>query len=210
MHAICAGKLGGDRNRTGATPWGGQFEVYDQGRFFTVTGNGAGAITERQAQLNALVLRMFGQPAQNGSRPTAADHDIGPGRSVEELVAAHPKLGQIARRQGKAPKDSTPSGWDFWLVCESVRCAELRFFRQRPQIRMRVGCLAVAPLDRLPRQRAKAGAHQRVARVGFGSEIAFNSTRSSQAPRSNCVGFGRLPSTPLGAGVSQRRPWSVA
>ena len=65
-------KLNGDRNRTGDTPWGDEFEVYDRGRFFTVTGDGRGAIVERQAQLDAVVARMFGQPSQNGAGPATA------------------------------------------------------------------------------------------------------------------------------------------
>lgn len=118
MHAIVAARLGGDRHRTGKTPWGGEFEAYDRGRFFTVTGNGGGAITERQAQLDALVLRMFGPPTRNGAGPD----DAGSGRSVEELIAQFPKLGEIAAHQGTAPKDDSDSGWDFYLACESARC----------------------------------------------------------------------------------------
>ena len=36
------GALRGDRHSTGDTPWGGKFEVYDRGRFFTVTGRASG------------------------------------------------------------------------------------------------------------------------------------------------------------------------
>jgi hypothetical protein len=121
MHAIIAGKLNGDRNRTSDTPWGGVFEVYDRLRFFTVTGNGSGAIVERQAQLDALVVQMFGEPSPNGGAPARDSEDDGPGRSVEALIAAYPKLGVIAERTGKAPKDRTASGWDHYLTCEGVR-----------------------------------------------------------------------------------------
>lgn len=118
MHAIVVGHLNGDRHRTGDTPWGGGLEVYDQGRFFTVTGNGSGELVDRQAQLDAMVERILGKPTSNGGGPEEA----GPGRSVEELLEAFPRLGELARREGKAPKDPSPSGWDFYLACESARC----------------------------------------------------------------------------------------
>ncbi len=121
MHAIVVGKLTGDRHRTANTPWGGVFEVYDQRRFFTFTGKGGGAIVDRQAQLDALVARMLGESSRNGAGPTT-DDDPGPGRPVEELLDQHPKLAEIARHEGKAPSDSSPSGWDHYLACESARC----------------------------------------------------------------------------------------
>ena len=43
LHVIGRGMIGGGR-RTGRTPWGGEFEIYDRARYFTITGqpfNGA-------------------------------------------------------------------------------------------------------------------------------------------------------------------------
>ena len=43
-------------------------------------------------------------------------------RPVDELLETYPKLRQDpARHEGKAPKDSSPSGWDYYLACEGVR-----------------------------------------------------------------------------------------
>lgn len=117
MHAIVIGAVNGDRHRTSDTPWGGVFEIYDRLRFFTVTGNGAGTITERQSQLDAVVEEMFGKPSANGAGPANDE----PGRSAEELIRKFPRLGRIARHEGKPPKDASDSGWDFWLTCEGCQ-----------------------------------------------------------------------------------------
>ncbi len=117
MHAIVAGELRGDRHRTADTPWGGIFEVYDRGRFFTVTGDGGGAIVDRQGELDELVERMLGEASRNGTGPGSGDD-----RSVDNLLAEFPKLKQIMLHKGRAPKDPTPSGWDYYLACKSVRC----------------------------------------------------------------------------------------
>ena len=55
-------------------------------------------------------------------QPTAPGPRTAGGRSVDALFVAFPKLKRIALHKGKAPKDDSPSGWDFWLACESVRC----------------------------------------------------------------------------------------
>ena len=73
MHVIFKGKLHRDRHRTKDTPWGGDFEVYDRDRFFTVTGNGSGEIGERQDQLDVLVADMF-PPTLSRSSPRANGH----------------------------------------------------------------------------------------------------------------------------------------
>ena len=119
MHAIVAGKLGGDRHRTGKTPWDGEFEVYDERRFFTVTGNGSGAIAECQSELDALVVQMFGELSTNGAGPT---RDTATDRAVDELLREYPQLKKLVERKGKPPRDPSLSGWDNWLACEAVRC----------------------------------------------------------------------------------------
>ena len=124
MHAIVRAKLNGDRHKTGKTPWGGGFEVYDKERFFTVTGNGGGAIDERQAEVDTLVARMFAASSQNGSGPPPADEPAQDesARSLEELFEEFPEMKRIAAHTGTAPKDTSASGWDFYLCCEGVRC----------------------------------------------------------------------------------------
>ena len=97
-----------------------EFPAYDRLRFFTVTGEGTGAIVERQAQLDEIIARMF-EPSPNGAPPknktraprsqtsdTARDQAQ---RSVEELIKEFPKLGEIIKHKCKAPKDASQSGW---------------------------------------------------------------------------------------------------
>jgi hypothetical protein len=125
IHAIVIGKLSGSGRRTKRTPWGGEFEVYDQGRYFTITGNGAGGIVERQAQLDTVVVRMFGKQSAPSARAVTIESPAdggGPARGVDELITAFPKLGKLVRHEGEPPKqDPSDSGWDYWLACESCR-----------------------------------------------------------------------------------------
>jgi putative DNA primase/helicase len=63
---VRASKNGFERCRTGKTAWGGEFEVYDVDRYFTITGNvlsGTPAtIEDRQSQLVTVLERVFGKP----------------------------------------------------------------------------------------------------------------------------------------------------
>jgi hypothetical protein len=74
LHTIGRAAVNGNRNRTKKTPWGHDFEVYDQARFFTVTGRqmfGAPATIEaRQEQLDAVCAEMFPAAEPN---PTKAN-----------------------------------------------------------------------------------------------------------------------------------------
>jgi NrS-1 polymerase HBD domain/AAA domain/Winged helix-turn-helix DNA-binding len=58
VHVIVKAELNGGRNRTSDVPWGG-LEVYDRGRFFTVTGDviAGGPVVDRQAQIGAMTAR---------------------------------------------------------------------------------------------------------------------------------------------------------
>jgi putative DNA primase/helicase len=58
---IVRGTKPGKRARTGKTPWASQFEIYDAGRYFTLTGNRVGSWSIREAQkaLDAVYARMF-------------------------------------------------------------------------------------------------------------------------------------------------------
>ncbi len=62
VHIVIAAKLRGDRCRTPSTAWGGVFEVYDRGRFFTMTGRGSGQPDDRQEPLDRLGAEMFPPP----------------------------------------------------------------------------------------------------------------------------------------------------
>jgi hypothetical protein len=56
VHVILRAKLAGTRKRTGKTPWGGEIETYDAGRFFCMTGQHVEgtptSIRRRQQQLD--------------------------------------------------------------------------------------------------------------------------------------------------------------
>jgi hypothetical protein len=63
VHIIVRGRITGDRKRTSKTPWGGDFETYDRGRFFTVTGEHLPGtpttIEARQEQLDAVRAQLL-------------------------------------------------------------------------------------------------------------------------------------------------------
>jgi hypothetical protein len=73
-HAIGrAGLNGFKRNRTGRTPWGGQFEVYDKGRFFCMTGERLPGAPEETAdfetELAHVLAELFPKPDRNEGSP---------------------------------------------------------------------------------------------------------------------------------------------
>jgi hypothetical protein len=71
-HAIGrAGLSGVDRNRTGKTPWGGEFEVYDKGRFFCMTGDWLPDTPEQATECQAGLTHVLGEllPVSNGGPP---------------------------------------------------------------------------------------------------------------------------------------------
>ena len=47
-------------------------------------------------------------------------------RSVEVLLAEHPRLQKPVAREGDAPGKGSDSEWDYWLACESVRSDLIR------------------------------------------------------------------------------------
>jgi putative DNA primase/helicase len=63
LHVIVRATVNGGRNRTGRTPWGAEFENYDRGRFFCMTGrhvpDAPRTVNERQRQLDAVRAKMF-------------------------------------------------------------------------------------------------------------------------------------------------------
>jgi NrS-1 polymerase HBD domain len=70
-----------DRCRTSETRWGGKLEIYDRGRFFTVTGNhvrGTPVTVEpRQAELDEIIARFLPAPTSlNGPQPFAVPVDL--------------------------------------------------------------------------------------------------------------------------------------
>lgn len=75
-------ELNGGRRRTSRTPWGGEFEVYNRDRYFTVTGEHVAAspatIEARQEELNAVCAELFPpatEPPQRTAAPIASPDD---------------------------------------------------------------------------------------------------------------------------------------
>ena len=63
LHVLVRAELNGGRNRTANTPWGGEFENYDRGRYFTVTGAHVPGtpleIHDRRTELDAIRAEIF-------------------------------------------------------------------------------------------------------------------------------------------------------
>jgi hypothetical protein len=90
VHCIIEAELRSDRHVTNDTPWGGKFEVYDRGRFFTVTGRllqaTPGTIESRQAELDRLCVEFF--PPSEPASPSPAAKSI-PASDRELIDRAH-------------------------------------------------------------------------------------------------------------------------
>jgi hypothetical protein len=122
LHVLIKGRLPDKGRSTSKTGWGGKIEAYDQGRYFTVTGNGSGKIAECQRELDELMARLFPAASRNGSHPVAdASTATADGGRTPAVLLSDTKLRRLAKRSGKAPKDSSASGWDFALICTACR-----------------------------------------------------------------------------------------
>jgi primase-polymerase (primpol)-like protein len=85
LHIIVRAGLNGGRNRTKTTSWDGDFETYDCGRFFTITGEHLPGtpttIESRQEELDAIRAELFPASATanvaltNGKSPTPVTMD---------------------------------------------------------------------------------------------------------------------------------------
>jgi hypothetical protein len=81
LHVIVRADVNGGRKRTASTPWGAEFENYNQGRFFCVTGehlNGTPlTVNDRQEQLDAIRAQLLPGPESPKARapvtPSALD-----------------------------------------------------------------------------------------------------------------------------------------
>jgi hypothetical protein len=83
LHVIVCATVNGGKNRTSKTPWGAEFENYDRGRFFCMTGRHVPdtprTVNERQRQLDAVRAKMFPpqeKPAAQHAAPAADDRDL--------------------------------------------------------------------------------------------------------------------------------------
>ncbi len=125
LHVIAAAELHSDRHKTSKTPWSGDFEVYESRRFFTMTGNGSGAITDHQEQLDAVVAEMLPPPPpRQGSTPRANGRvDADDAELMRRAFAAS----NGARVQALYNGDTSGHGGDD-SVADLSLCAHLAFW----------------------------------------------------------------------------------
>lgn len=80
LHVIVRALLSGDQHRTTRTAWGGNFEIYDRARFFTMVAGGSGQIRDAQAEVDALYAEMFPKAEDPPRAPNghvhADDHEL--------------------------------------------------------------------------------------------------------------------------------------
>ena len=121
LHIIVRATLAGGGRRTSKTLWEGEFEVYDRGRFFTMTGNGEGEPSDAHGALDALVVQLFGEASRNGAGPSSnGETGDAPEGTAQEVLDRHEDLAKVTARKGTKPKGGTPSDWDFMLGCRAA------------------------------------------------------------------------------------------
>jgi len=137
LHIIGRGRLKGDRNRTKKTPWGHDFEVYDNARFFTMTGRqlfGSPATIEpRQDELDAIYAEMFPAPAPVKNSNGRAAMILVPGTlddvALEEKIRSSKQGAKFAELFDRGAPEDQESEADlglcnilaFWLGPDEAR-----------------------------------------------------------------------------------------
>lgn len=138
LHIIVRGRINGDRKRTAKTGWGGDFESYDDGRFFTVTGRHVtstpGTIEARQKELDAVRNELFpmAEAEANGRsrsrsalQSTPALDDV----ALEEKIRASKQGGKYAELFDRGAPEGRESEADlslanilaFWIGPDEAR-----------------------------------------------------------------------------------------
>jgi hypothetical protein len=130
IHAIpAATKNGHTRCRTGKTPWGGVFEVYDRDRFFTVTGDrlpiAPAAVQPRQAELERLLDQLLPLPAAGGVKPAPRKKAAKSAASADGTATAFPSRGcwPLTRRSRRSSPPTRRSGTARTATATTTCCA---------------------------------------------------------------------------------------
>jgi putative DNA primase/helicase len=93
LHIIVRGRLGKGR-RTTKTPWRGDLEIYDRGRFFTMGDEGRGTIREAGDELSALISFYFPGPDETvpvrPSKPLSDDDTV-----IVDRMLDNPRLAAL-------------------------------------------------------------------------------------------------------------------
>ncbi len=90
VKAIIKGKKPGPRCKTDKTPWGGQIEIYDKKRFFTITGNTVGGrglpIRDSQDVLDSVYREFFPEPQKPVQAAVRMNTNPAEAISIEEIL----------------------------------------------------------------------------------------------------------------------------
>jgi primase-polymerase (primpol)-like protein len=130
VHVIVRADLHSPRHRTSHTDWHGRIEVYDRGRFFTITGdrlNGSPSTVEaRQAELDTLVAAVLAEPSA-AAQPKVAPPKAALSITDAELLdrARHAKNGA---RFGRLYDDGNIAAYPSASEAELALCAILAFW----------------------------------------------------------------------------------
>lgn len=108
LHVITRGCLG-DGRRTKSTPWSGDLEIYDRGRYFTMTGEGHGEIRGSQAGIDGLLAEFFPVPEATAlvGRPAALSDDD---RVVVDRLLVRPETSALWAGESSAYGDDASAG----------------------------------------------------------------------------------------------------
>ena len=79
--------------------------------------------------------------AQDDEPPAGDANDRGPGRPVDELLAAFGDVGRFLERKGHKPGDGSPSAWDYAMCCRAAEheCSDLELAALISEARRRHG-----------------------------------------------------------------------
>jgi hypothetical protein len=127
LHVIARAELAGTRRRTSKTPWGGEFELYDRGRYFTMTGcrlDGAPAtVNERQELVDAAREQLLPEPERPRPQPRAtAPASVDDAELLERAHAASNGADFGALLRGDT------SGYPSWSEADLALCNHLAFW----------------------------------------------------------------------------------
>lgn len=125
LHVLVRGRLTGDRHRTSTTAWGGDLEMYDRSRFFTMTGNGSGEIRDAQTEVDALYAEMF--PTVTPPPSEATTPPIGDAPDDGELLARAFAASNGSKTRALYGGDTTAHGGDD-SAADLALCGSLAFW----------------------------------------------------------------------------------
>jgi hypothetical protein len=124
LHVIVRATLNGGRHRTSNTPWGGEFEVYDRGRFFTKTGRhvSAAPATVEESKLDTVIAELLPPPKTKAKMATMSTISANDAEIIERATKAKNGSKFSALWRGEVNGYASESEADFAL------CSMLAFW----------------------------------------------------------------------------------